>query len=601
MPKADKKKTTTTRTSPSRAAPKPKQRHNFSVKPKTPGQTSYIRSIEQNVVTLCSGFAGTGKAAPLDSLVITPGGPVRMGDIKIGDIVVTPNGGRANVVGVFPQGPLEIFKMTFSDGTSTECCANHLWLTKTDEERTRGWEGSVRTTAEVKETLKVKRDGRKNHSIPMTRPVDFDAQELPIAPYLLGVLLGDGSLGYSISLSTADDFIFEQVQIHCRPIGIEIKKKKDSAYDYYLTKVGKKNPKPNPLKEILRDLDLVGTKSYTKFVPTLYKYASIEQRLACLRGLMDTDGTIRNGHISFTSTSETLALDVKFLAESMGAKATMANRITSYTYKGKKRQGRVSYRVSMSFPPDINPFLLPRKAEKYVPRTKYQPTRYVTSIESIEEKEAQCILLDDEDHLYLTNNFIVTHNTLLAIGKAMELWQKSKGTESEFAKVVVVRPAVEACGETIGFLPGGINEKMRPLIQPVIDNLRFFIRDEAYLNALLEPGNGTAPVIEVIPLAYLRGRTFNNCIVVFDEAQNSSVQQMKLFLTRIGENSKVIIEGDITQSDKFRERDKNGLADAMGRLDGVPDVGIVILGTKDIQRSKIIAPILERYEDIDGI
>ena len=174
--------------------------------------------------------------------------------------------------------------------------------------------------------------------------------------------------------------------------------------------------------------------------------------------------------------------------------------------------------------------------------------------------------------------------------------------QTDYSKIIVVRPAVEACGEKIGYLPGGIADKMKPLIQPVVDNLRFFIKDEGYLSNLLEPTTTHgAPLIEVIPMAYLRGRTFNNCVVVFDEAQNASPSQMKLFLTRIGENCKVIIEGDITQSDSFRDREENGLFDAMKRLVGVDSVGIVCLEAADIQRSSIIAPIIERYQDVDGI
>lgn len=198
----------------------------------------------------------------------------------------------------------------------------------------------------------------------------------------------------------------------------------------------------------------------------------------------------------------------------------------------------------------------------------------------------------------LCSGFAGTGKTLIAIGKAMQLLQDG---DNKYSKIIVVRPAVEACGESIGFLPGGINDKMRPLIQPVIDNLRYFIKDEGYITKLIDGGVDGAPLIEVIPMAYLRGRTFNNCIVVFDEAQNASPQQVKLFLTRIGDNCKVIIEGDITQSDKFRRREDNGLADAMNRLEGLRDVGVVVLGYEDIQRSKIIGPILAKYQDIDGL
>jgi phosphate starvation-inducible PhoH-like protein len=172
---------------------------------------------------------------------------------------------------------------------------------------------------------------------------------------------------------------------------------------------------------------------------------------------------------------------------------------------------------------------------------------------------------------------------------------------TSYAKIVVIRPAVEACGEKIGFLPGGVADKMRPLIQPIVDNLRVFIKDEGYIMGLLEPGPKGPPLIEVIPMAYLRGRTFNNCVVVFDEAQNSTPQQMKLFLTRIGEGSKVIIEGDVTQSDIDRDMTKNGLFDAIKRLDGLKNVGISLLEAKDIQRSPIIGPILKRYEDVGGL
>ena len=177
-----------------------------------------------------------------------------------------------------------------------------------------------------------------------------------------------------------------------------------------------------------------------------------------------------------------------------------------------------------------------------------------------------------------------TGKTLLAVGMAMKLFMSE-----EYNHIVVVRPAVEACGENLGFLPGSFEDKMRPYIQPIIDNLRFFIKDEGYLSSLFAPDFG---VIEVSPIAYLRGRTFNNSIIIFDEAQNSTPAQMKLFVTRIGENCKVIVEGDADQSDI---NVANGLADAMKRLCGVDRIGCVTMGIKDVVRSKIVADILEKY------
>ncbi len=196
----------------------------------------------------------------------------------------------------------------------------------------------------------------------------------------------------------------------------------------------------------------------------------------------------------------------------------------------------------------------------------------------------------NDNEITICSGFAGTGKTLLAVGMAMGLYQK----DESYSKILIVRPAIEACNEKLGFLPGGINEKMRPLIQPIVDSLRFFIKDEGYLSTLLPNELGQSP-IEISSLAYMRGRTFNNCIVVFDEAQNSSPQQMKLFLTRIGDNCKVIIEGDVTQSDLSDDPKENGLWDAINRLRGVKGIGIVALEKRDIVRSPIVARILERY------
>tara|TARA_R100001244_G_scaffold129809_1_gene101483 strand:- start:870 stop:1382 length:513 start_codon:yes stop_codon:yes gene_type:complete len=169
---------------------------------------------------------------------------------------------------------------------------------------------------------------------------------------------------------------------------------------------------------------------------------------------------------------------------------------------------------------------------------------------------------------------------------------KMLAAEKDYGRIIIVRPAIEACGEKLGYLPGDANDKMRPFLEPIMDNLRFFITDEGYISTLLETG-----IISVSPMAFMRGRTYNNCIVVFDEAQNATRKQMKLFLTRIGKNCKVIIEGDVTQSDiEGQNKSDNGLYDAMQRLDDCPNVGVVKLGYKDIQRSVIVADVLERYD-----
>lgn len=190
-----------------------------------------------------------------------------------------------------------------------------------------------------------------------------------------------------------------------------------------------------------------------------------------------------------------------------------------------------------------------------------------------------------DNEVTICNGLAGTGKTLIAIHAAVELLEKGL-----YERIIIVRPAVEACGEKIGFLPGGINDKMKPLVAPIIDNLRVFIKDEGYISTLMAPEEMK---VEVIPLAFMRGRTLNNCVAILDEAQNTSPEQMKLFLTRIGHNCKAIIEGDESQSDLDI---KNGLEDIIDRsLDTIEGIGYVELGHKDIMRSAIVGKILSKY------
>ena len=180
--------------------------------------------------------------------------------------------------------------------------------------------------------------------------------------------------------------------------------------------------------------------------------------------------------------------------------------------------------------------------------------------------------------------------SLLAVAKALQFVQESRGL---YNKIVIVRPALQACDEDLGYLPGTIQEKMAPFLAPIMYNMRHFI-DKGTSDELF--GDGT---IEVMPIAFMRGITFSNTIVIFDESQNSTPEQMKMFLTRIGKDCKAIVEGDIEQSDLRGElKHKNGLWDALERLDDLEGVGIVELENCDIVRSEIVGRILLRYEGI---
>lgn len=180
--------------------------------------------------------------------------------------------------------------------------------------------------------------------------------------------------------------------------------------------------------------------------------------------------------------------------------------------------------------------------------------------------------------------------SLLAIAKGLQFVQESRGL---YNKIVIVRPALQACDEDLGYLPGTIQEKMEPFLAPIKYNMRLFI-DKGLSDELFSDGT-----IEVMPIAFMRGITFSNAVVIFDEAQNSTPEQMKMFLTRIGRDCKAIVEGDVEQSDLRGDlKHNNGLADALDRLEDLEGVGIVELENCDIVRSEIVGRILQRYEGL---
>ena len=176
-----------------------------------------------------------------------------------------------------------------------------------------------------------------------------------------------------------------------------------------------------------------------------------------------------------------------------------------------------------------------------------------------------------------------TGKTYLAVAMAV-LAFKNK----EVDKIILTRPAVEA-GEKLGFLPGDLQNKVDPYLRPLYDALQEFFGMETYRN-LMERG-----AIEVAPLAYMRGRTLNNAYIILDEAQNCSIEQMKMFLTRLGEGSRAIITGDITQIDLPREK-KSGLIHAIGILRDVEGIKVIQLTHKDVVRHELVQRIIQAYE-----
>ena len=175
-----------------------------------------------------------------------------------------------------------------------------------------------------------------------------------------------------------------------------------------------------------------------------------------------------------------------------------------------------------------------------------------------------------------------TGKTYLAVAKAVQALQAKQVT-----RIILTRPAVEA-GERLGFLPGTLSEKIDPYLRPLYDALHDMM-EPATIPRLMTEGS-----IEVAPLAYMRGRTLNDAFIILDEAQNTSPEQMKMFLTRLGFNSKMVVTGDVTQTD-LKGGQRSGLVDVDQLLRGIPDIEFVAFGSEDVVRHKLVARIVSAY------
>jgi len=358
---------------------------------------------------------GLGKFSCLDAKLLTPNGFIRMGDVKIGDEIFGSDGKPYVVSGVFPQGKKRIYEIEFTDGSKTTSGEEHLWAVQSavQKYRKQGFKPII-----LKDFMNdlYDKNGNTKWFIPMVKSIKFDKKLLTIDPYILGALIGDGSLhGGSIQFTSADSFIINQFK---EILNSKCNIKKGNRYNHNISNI---DINKFSLKKEIEKLNL-NVLSYNKFIPDIYKFGSILQRIAILQGLMDTDGgvdTKKDGIvISYSSTSEKLIDDIRFIVESLGGTGRKTTRITQYTYKGIKKQGRRSWRLNISLPSNIIPFRLPRKLNAYTPRTKYQPYRGIKSVTHIGKKDAQCISVSSPDHLYVTDHCILTHNTPIGIAVA---------------------------------------------------------------------------------------------------------------------------------------------------------------------------------------
>ena len=268
--------------------------------------------------------------------------------------------------------------------------------------------------------------------IPMVKPVEFNPRNVDIDPYLLGVLLGDGSISVMnrVGLTSKDSEIIEEIGGRL-PDNILISDLKEEISFGFIMK--DKN-KGNNLLKSLDYYNLLGTKSENKFIPKDYKFNTTNVRLEVLQGLLDTDGYCsKNGTIQHYSVSKQLSDDVKELVQSLGGVARQRSKRGSYRLpNGELKECKICYTLTINLPEGIKPFKLTRKLNNMVDIKKYLPSRGIKNIEFSRKTLGQCITVEAEDSLYVIDQYVVTHNTLMSTIASIE-----SGAE----KVLIVCPA----------------------------------------------------------------------------------------------------------------------------------------------------------------
>jgi phosphate starvation-inducible PhoH-like protein len=456
-----------------------------------------------------------GRCQPIGTPVLTPDGFRPIGSLAVGDLVIGSDGEPTPVIGVYSQGEKDIYRVTTQDGASTLCSGDHLWAVATRAIRRRGTPFRVLETREMIGNLRANHYHR--YELPLhSAPVCFPYRPVPMDPYALGLLLGDGCLSGTTTPSFATGDVELAWELQRLLPGIDVRPRQGPNY------VLSQGTSPwqgrirveNPVTGAARRLGLRGTRSTTKFVPELYLYNTAQVRLAVLQGLLDTDGGPvaqrgRTCRAQYSTVSPRLRDDVIFLVRSLGGVAytrvrPAAGRTPGFANGRPVHNRQDAYIIDIRLPAGVEPFRLTRKLEKYrAEGGGGRPMRFIESIEPAGTAEAVCISVAAADSLYTTEDFLLTHNTL------------------------------------------------------------------------------------------------NDSFIILDEAQNTSPEQMKMFLTRLGFGSKIVVTGDVTQVD-LPAGQVSGLRVVQDILDGVDDVYFSRLTSHDVVRHKLVADIVDAYERYDA-
>lgn len=468
--------------------------------------------------SLVANSTGTGKQQPVSEPVLTPSGWIPIGNLKVGDYVMSPTTGRpTEVLEIHPQTERRVYRLTFNDGSYTHAGPEHLWLAGSKASLHQGGTMKVVTTEKMKDTI------HREWSIPMTVPVEFDEIALPCDPYLLGVVLGDGAVNKSGGATLCTDLeIIDSLGLHLT------RTHETSDYTGYAQATA----------DMLGGALSFPSRSWEKVIPEAFMMGASNQRLAIIQGLLDSDGyPMHTGGVEFTTTSAILADQVVELVQSIGGVARKsAGRFTKYTHNGERRVGRESWRVNVKLPSGVEPFRLTRKLDKWVPPTKYQAKRVLRSVDRVDDEDSVCITVAAEDSLYLTRGYIVTHNTISALTTlAMADYYK----EEVRCIIVVPSGAVaqwerEAKRWTPGFLvksvlPGTPREhRVNTYASPwniLIIGYQVFTRD---IDMIEKVNHKQIIVDDVDPMLKVKNKTYSALFSMCSQAEMSIVMNATL-------------------------------------------------------------------------
>jgi phosphate starvation-inducible protein PhoH len=539
----------------------------IDVKSKTPNQKKLINEIKNKEVVICSGYAGSGKTylscamalellkkdpkfhkivlvksvttlkdeeigflkgpQPLYEKVLTPNGWVKMGELSVGDFVISEKGNPVKILEVFDQeNSLEsdIYRITLNDGRFADSCINHIWNVKTND----------LDYFNVDTKFILNNYKNVNLYLPSVKPIEsLGEYEVPINPYLLGILISNGKISSNNVRfrSSSRDITNKIVSIlNDYSASIDTQVVSDFVNDNLIIEHDN-----NEISNALIKLGICDIDRNKLFIPEVYIRNNIEVRTKLLKGLLDGNSkTMTNGEIQYRSPSKKVTDAISDIVLSLGGNVIKMS-------KGSDNYQIIKIRFSDKH---FIPFNCQDKIKSY--KNYEGQLNKIQKVEKIGTSKIRCIKVDSDSGLYITKDYIVTHNTM--------------------------------------------EEKMRPFMYSFIHNFEKII-GKANVNSLKGAG-----MIEELPIAYMRGINIDNSIVIIDEVQNITVDNIRTILTRLGQDSKMILLGDDNQID-LKNKSTSSLSMVIDKFKDVDEVGTVVLTEEDIVRNPLIKKIEEIFRE----